>query len=78
MLENNSFCNSKCLWITSLRANSIYISSINQEFDELSQLGRIFLKGNRIRDIDYDQEGDQVILVSENVPAIISIKKLEK
>lgn len=77
-LEKNSFCRERCLWTTSLRANSIYVSNINKNFDQLIPQGRIFLKGNRIRDIDYDKELDQIILVSENIPALLSIRKLNK
>jgi len=77
-LENNSFCMKKCLWTTSLRANSIYVSSINKNFDQLIPEGRIFLKGNRIRDIDYDKELDQIILVSENIPSLLSLRRIEK
>ena len=40
--------------------------------------GRIFLKGNRIRDIDYDKELDQIILVSENIPSLLSLRRIEK
>ena len=74
-LENNSFCKSKCLWTSSLRANSIYILNINENFNELTSNGRIFLEKNRIRDIDYDKDLDLIILLSENVPALITIKK---
>ena len=38
--------------------------------------GRIFLKNNRIRDIDYDDELDLIILISENIPAIITLSKI--
>jgi len=75
-LEANSFCLEKCLWTSSLRANSIYISDINESFDQLTPKGRIFLKGNRIRDIDYDIDLDQIILVSENIPALLSLRKI--
>ena len=70
-----SFCKSKCLWTSSLRANSIYILNINENFNELTSNGRIFLEKNRIRDIDYDKDLDLIILLSENVPALITIKK---
>ena len=73
-LERNSFCISKCLWVSSLRANSIYNLNINKDFTKLSSSGRIFLKGNRIRDIEYDKDLDLVILLSENIPAIITIR----
>ena len=74
--ENNSFCKEKCLWTSSLRANSIYLIDINNNFNEFLPKGRIFLKNNRIRDIDYDEELDLIILMSENVPAILSLKKI--
>ena len=38
---------------------------------------RIFLKGNRIRDIDFDEDLDLVILLSENIPSIITLKKVK-
>ena len=53
-------------------------SSINKNFDQLIPEGRIFLKGNRIRDIDYDKELDQIILVSENIPSLLSLRRIEK
>ena len=34
-----------------------------------------FSEGNRIRDIDYDKDLDLIILVSENVPSLITISK---
>ena len=73
-LEKNSFCTSKCLWTSSLRAHSIYNLNISEDFTKLSSNGRIFLKGNRIRDIEYDKDLDLVILLSENIPAIITIR----
>jgi len=78
LLKENSFCRSKCLMISSLRANSIYLMNINDKFDELIPNERIFLKGNRIRDIDYDEEFELVILLTENVPAIVTMKKIKK
>ena len=52
--------------------------NINDKFDQLIPKKRIFLKGNRIRDIDYDEESELVILLTENVPAIVTIKKIKK
>ena len=78
ILKENSFCKSNCLMISSLRANSIYLMKINDKFDELIPEERIFLKGNRIRDIDYDEESELVILLTENVPAIVTMKKIKK
>ena len=73
-LEKNSFCELKCFWVSSLRANSIYNLNVSKDFSQLSSNGRIFLKGDRIRDIEYDEDLDLVILLSENVPSIITIR----
>ena len=75
-MENNSFCEKKCLWASSLRANSLYLIDVNDDFKKFTSNGRIFLKNNRIRDIDYDKDLDLIILMSENIPAIISLKKI--
>lgn len=75
-LENNSFCKTKCLLVSSLRANSIYFLNVSDTFNEVLSNGRIFLKKNRIRDIDYDQDLDLIIILTENVPAIVTIKKI--
>ena len=48
---------------------------MDENFNKLIPKGRIFLEGNRIRDIDYDKDLDMIILVSENVPALITISK---
>ena len=68
------FCKSECLWVSSLRANSIYTLDLSDDFKNIISEGRIFLEGNRILDIDYDKYLDLIILLSENVPAIITIK----
>lgn len=75
-LENNSFCKTKCLLVSSLRANSIYFLNVSDTFNEVLSNGRIFLKNNRIRDIDYDQDLDLIIILTEHVPAIVTIKKI--
>ena len=45
--------------------------------EKLVKTKRIFLKGNRIRDIDFDEDLDLVILLSENIPSIITLKKVK-
>ncbi len=75
-LNQNSFCISDCLWISSLRANSIYILGLDEEFKKITNEERIYLEGHRIRDIDYDKDLDLIILLGENVPALITIKKI--
>ena len=75
-LNRNSFCASDCIWISSLRANSIYILEFDEDFKKVINKGRIYLEGHRIRDIDYDKDLDLIILLGENVPALITIKKI--
>ena len=77
-MKKNSFCENNCLWTSSLRANSLYILDIDEDFKKLTSKGRIFLEGNRIRDIDYDEDLEMIILISENVPALITIQKIFK
>ena len=74
--EKNSYCSNRCIWASSLRAHSIYLLKMNDEFKKLIANGRIDLKGNRIRDIDYDKDLNMIILLSENVPSLISLKKI--
>ena len=49
---------------------------MSDTFNEVLSNGRIFLKNNRIRDIDYDQDLDLIIILTEHVPAIVTIKKI--
>ena len=74
--EKNSYCSGRCVWATSLRANSIYLLKMDDELKKLTPDGRIHLKKNRLRDIDYDKDLDIIILLSENVPSLISVKKI--
>jgi hypothetical protein len=73
--EENSFCKFKCLLVSSLRANSVYIFEISDDYKEIVSERRIYLSGNRIRDISYYRDLDLIILLSEEVPAVVSIKK---
>ena len=75
-LNKNSFCISDCLLVSSLRANSIYALDIDEDFKKLTSKGRIYLEGHRIRDIDYDKDLNLLIILAENVPALITIKKI--
>ena len=60
--------------VSSLRANSIYVFEISEDFKKTILERRIYLEGNRIRDINYDKDLNMVILLSEGVPAIVTIK----
>jgi hypothetical protein len=74
--EKNQHCENKCIWATSLRANSIYTLNISKNFKKLISSNRLHLKKNRIRDIDYDHDSDTIILLSENIPSILTLRKI--
>ena len=75
--KKNSFCKvRKCLLASSLRANSIYFLNFDNDNEQLVLVNRIHLKRNRIRDIDYDEDLDLVIMLSENIPSIVTLQKL--
>mgnify|MGYP006142272987 FL=1 len=74
--EKNNHCEDKCVWASSLRSNSIYTLKVGKNFEKLISSNRLLLKKNRIRDIDYDHEMDTIILLSENIPSILTLKKI--
>ena len=74
--EKNQHCENKCIWATSLRANSIYTLNVSKIFKKLISSNRLHLKKNRIRDIDYDYDSDTIIMLSENIPSILTLKKI--
>ena len=62
------------LYVSSLRANSIYIIKISEDFKKILSQDRIYISNNRIRDIKYDKESNNFFLILENIPAIGVIK----
>lgn len=65
--------NKKYLYVASLRAGSIYVIQINENFNKIIDEDRIYFQ-QRIRDIEYDQENDLFFLIFENVPSIGVLK----
>ena len=61
------------LYITSLRAKSLYVMKINKKFNKILNEDRIYFN-QRIRDIDYDQENNLLFLIFENTPSIGILK----
>ena len=59
---------------------SIFNDYRNGNFDKgdknLILKNRIHLKRNRIRDIDYDEDLNLIIMLSENIPSIVTLEKL--
>jgi len=68
--------NEKYLYITSLRAASIYIIKTNDEFNKIIDEDRIFFGQKRIRDIKYDEENKVFFLIFEFTPSIAVLKIL--
>ncbi len=71
-MENDNY-----LFVTSLRATSIYVIKFNDKFDKILNEDRIFISERRIRDIEYDKDSNAFFLIFENTPsfAILSAKK---
>ena len=69
--------NKKYLYITSLRAGSIYVIQINEKFNKILEEDRIYFK-QRIRDIKYDEENQLFFLIFENTPSIGVLKLKSK
>ena len=61
--------NKKYLYVTSLRAGSVYVIQINESYTKIIDEDRIYFQ-QRIRDIEYDEENDLFFLLFENTPSI--------
>ncbi len=58
------------LFVTSLRACSIYVIKFNEELNEITNEDRIYIHERRIRDIAYDKKNNVFFLIFENTPSI--------
>lgn len=76
MPNNLKFENGKYLFVSSLRAGSIYILKVNEKFDKILDEDRIHFLEQRIRDIEYDEENNLFFLLFETTPSI-GVLKLE-
>ena len=66
--------NRKYLFVSSLRAESIYVLEINDKFNKIVNEDRLYMPQRRIRDIEYDKENDVFFLVFEYTPSIGILK----
>jgi len=64
----------KYLYISSLRATSIYKIKINEKFNKIIDEDRIYFSQRRIRDIQYDFENNVLLLMFERIPSIGVLK----
>jgi len=69
--------NKKYLYVTSLRAGSIYVIQVNENFNKILDEDRIYFQ-QRIRDIEYDEENDLFFLLFEYTPSIGVLKLSSK
>jgi len=71
---NLNFNSEKHLFVSSLRAASIYVIKINDKFNKIIEEDRIYLDQQRIRDIAYDEENNVFFLILELMPSIGILK----
>ena len=64
--------NDNKIYVSSLRAESIYILELTKDYQITDQTRINF--GSRIRDLKYDQENDIFLILLENIPAIGVLK----
>ena len=70
MTENLNQDNQKYLFVTSLRAGSIYVIKVNDKFDKILDEDRVYFPQRRIRDIEYDDKNNVFFLMFEFTPSI--------
>ena len=67
----------KYFFVSSLRAGSIYVLKVNDEFNKILEEDRIYFLEQRIRDVEYDKENNMFFLLFESTPSI-GVLKLNK
>ena len=66
----------KHLFVSSLRAASIYVIKVNEKFNKILDEDRIYFPEQRIRDIAYDEENNVFFLLFEHTPSIGILKSI--
>ena len=66
----------KTLFVSSLRAGSIYIFNFNNKLKKILKEDRIFFKEQRIRDLEYDSDLDVFFALFEYTPSVGILKKI--
>jgi len=69
-LPKNKFLNENYLFVSSLRAASIYLLQTNESFSKILDEDRIFFSDQRIRDLEYDESLNVIFLLFEVTPSI--------
>ena len=72
--KEKSFLKKNSLFVSSLRAGSLYIYELNDQLDKIESEERINFGNERIRDIKYDLENNVFFLIFEITPSIVVLK----
>ena len=64
------------LYVSSLRAGSIYVLTLDKTLKKVIDEDRIFFPNKRIRDLKYDKKNNQFLFLSEYTPSIGVLKKI--
>jgi glucose/arabinose dehydrogenase len=72
--KKKSFLKKNSLFVSSLRAGSIYVYELNDQLDKVENEGRIYFGNERIRDFEYDPENEVFFIIDEITPSIGILK----
>ncbi len=72
--EKHSPHKKKYMYVSSLRAGSLYTYELNDSFDKILKDDRIYFHAKRIRDIKYDKELKLFFIIFEFTPSIAVLK----
>ncbi len=72
--DEDSLDQKKYLFVSSLRAASIYIIEISDQFNDVKDEDRLYFSQQRLRDIEYDNENKVFFILFENTPSIGVLK----
>ena len=73
-LDEKQFDNKHNLLVASLRAGSIYVYEVSEDFKKIISKNRLNFGNERIRDMKYDKENNILLLVLELTPSIGVLK----
>ena len=64
------------MYVSSLRAGSIYILELDEKLSKILKEDRIFFKEQRIRDLEFDPETNVFFALFEFTPSVGVISRL--
>ena len=74
--DQNPISSTNALYVSSLRAGSIYIIETDNDVKKIINEDRLFFKEQRLRDIEFDRENNVFFVLFEYTPSIGVIKFL--